>query len=100
MYKFYTILLITVIIGCNSSGSISIESLIENNDLDELKKRKDEYVEAMNAMKLELNEINSGIAFLDENERLALVSEFAGLQEFDISWHARSQATFCISVLH
>ena len=76
MNKFYTILLITVIIGCNSSGSTSIESLIENNDLDELKKRKDEYVDAMNAMKLELNEINSGIAFLDENERLALVSKY------------------------
>ena len=76
MNKFYIILLITVIIGCNSSGSISIESLIENNDLDELKKRKDEYVDAMNAMKLELNEINSGIAFLDENERLALVSKY------------------------
>ena len=76
MNKFYTILLITVIIGCNSSGSTSIESLIENKDLDELKKRKDEYVNAMNAMKVELNEINSGIAFLDENERLALVSKY------------------------
>ena len=76
MNKFYTILLITVIIGCNSSGNISVESLIENKDLDELKKRKDEYVNAMNAMKLELNEINSGIAFLDENERLTLVSKY------------------------
>lgn len=76
MNKFYTILLITVIIGCNSSGSSSIESLIENKDLDELKKRKDEYVNAMNAMKVELNEINSGIAFLDENERLTLVSKY------------------------
>ena len=76
MNKFYTILLITVIIGCNSSGSISIESLIENKDLEELKKRKDEYVNAMNAMKVELNEINSGIAFLDENERLTLVSKY------------------------
>ena len=76
MNKFYTILLITVIIGCNSSGSVSIESLIENKDLDELKKRKDEYVNAMNAMKVELNEINSGIAFLDENERLTLVSKY------------------------
>ena len=76
MNKFYTILLITVIIGCNSSGSLSIESLIENKDLDELKKRKDEYVNAMNAMKVELNEINSRIAFLDENERLTLVSKY------------------------
>ena len=76
MNKFYTILLITVIIGCNSSGSISVESLIENKDLEELKKRKDEYVNAMNAMKVELNKINSGIAFLDENERLTLVSKY------------------------
>ena len=76
MNKFYTILLITVIIGCNSSGSTSIESLIENKDLDELKKRKDEYVNAMNVMKVELNKINSGIAFLDENERLTLVSKY------------------------
>ena len=76
MNKFYTILLITVIFGCNSSGNVSIESLIENKDLDELKKRKDEYVNAMNAMKVELNEINSGIAFLDENERLTLVSKY------------------------
>ncbi len=76
MNKFYTILLITVILGCNSSGNVSIESLIENKDLDELKKRKDEYVNAMNAMKVELNEINSGIAFLDENERLTLVSKY------------------------
>ena len=76
MNKLYTILLITVIIGCNSSGNISVESLIENKDLDELKKRKDEYVNAMNAMKVELNEINSGIAFLDENERLTLVSKY------------------------
>ena len=63
-------------VGNNSSGSTSIESLIENKDLDELKKRKDEYVNAMNAMKVELNEINSGIAFLDENERLTLVSKY------------------------
>ena len=76
MNKIYTILLITVIIGCNSSGNISVESLIENKDLDELKKRKDEYVNAMNAMKVDLNEINSGIAFLDENERLTLVSKY------------------------
>lgn len=76
MNKFYTILLITVIFGCNSSGNVSIESLIENKDLNELKKRKDEYVNAMNAMKVELNEINSGIAFLDVNERLTLVSKY------------------------
>jgi len=91
MNKFYTILLITIIIGCNSSGSISIESLIENKDLDELKKRKDEYVDVMNAMKLELNEINSGIAFLDENERLTLVSKYE-IKEQAFSSYIEAQA--------
>ena len=91
MNKFFTILLITVIIGCNSSGNISIESLIENKDLDELKKRKDEYVDTMNAMKLELNEINSGIAFLDENERLTLVSKYE-IKEQVFSSYIEAQA--------
>ena len=58
--------------GCNSSRNASIESLIESGDLDELKKRKKEYVDAMNTMKVELNEINNGISLLDENERLTL----------------------------
>ena len=30
----------------------------------------------MNSMKLELNEINTGISLLDENERLTLVSKY------------------------
>ena len=76
MKKFYISILTLIIISCNSSGSSSITSLIDNGDLEELKKRKKEYVDTMNTMQVELNEINDGIAFLDENEKLTLVSNY------------------------
>jgi RND family efflux transporter MFP subunit len=77
MKKFYiSILTLIIIISCNSSGNSNITSLIENGDLEELKKRKKEYVDTMNTMQVELNEINDGIAFLDENEKLTLVSNY------------------------
>ena len=76
MKKFYISILTLRIISCNSSGSSNITSLIENGDLEELKKRKKEYVDTMNTMQVELNEINDGIAFLDENEKLTLVSNY------------------------
>ena len=76
MMKLYISILALIIISCNSSGSSNITSLIENGDLEELKKRKKEYVDTMNTMQVELNEINDGIAFLDENEKLTLVSNY------------------------
>ena len=76
MKKLYISILTLIIISCNSSGNSNITSLIENGDLEELKKRKKEYVDTMNTMQVELNEINDGIAFLDENEKLTLVSNY------------------------
>jgi len=76
MKKFYISILVLLIISCNSSGSSNITSLIENGDIEELKKRKKEYVDTMNTMQVELNEINDGIAFLDENEKITLVSSY------------------------
>ena len=76
MKKLYISILTLIIISCNSSRSSNITSLIENGDLEELKKRKKEYVDTMNTMQVELNEINDGIAFLDENEKLTLVSSY------------------------
>ena len=76
MKKFYISLFTLIIISCNSSGNSTINSLIEDGDLDGLKKRKKEYVDTMNTMQVELNKINNGIAFLDENEKLTLVSSF------------------------
>ena len=91
MNKIYTLLLIIIISGCNSSRNASIESLIESGDLDQLKKRKKEYVDAMNTMKVELNEINNGISLLDENERLTLVSKYE-IQQTVFNTYIEAQA--------
>jgi len=76
MKKIYLIFIITTILSCNSSKNSSIESLIEDGNIEELKKRKKEYVDTMNNLQVELNSINNGIAFLDENEKLTLVTKF------------------------
>lgn len=91
MNKIYTLLLIIIISGCNSSRNASIESLIESGGLEELKKRKKEYVDAMNTMKVELNEINNGISLLDENERLTLVSKYE-IQQTIFNTYIEAQA--------
>ena len=91
MNKIYTLLLIIIISGCNSSRNASTESLIESGDIDELKKRKKEYVDAMNTMKVELNEINNGISLLDENERLTLVSKYE-IQQTIFNTYIEAQA--------
>ena len=91
MKKIYTLLLIIIISGCNSSRNASIESLIESRDLEELKKRKKEYVDAMNTMKVELNDINNGISLLDENERLTLVSKYE-IQQTIFNTYIEAQA--------
>ena len=76
MNKLYISILTLITISCNSSRNLDIDTLIENGNLEELKKRKKEYVGVMNSMQVELNEINNGISFLDENEKLTLVSSF------------------------
>ena len=76
MNKLYISILTLIIISCNSSRNSDIDTLIENGNLEELKKRKKEYVGVMNSMQVELNEINNGISFLDESEKLTLVSSF------------------------
>ena len=76
MNKLYISILTLIIISCNSSRNLDIDTLIENGNLEELKKRKKEYVGVMNSMQVELNEINNGISFLDESEKLTLVSSF------------------------
>ena len=91
MNKIYTLLLIIIISGCNSSRNASTESLIESGDIEELKKRKKEYVDAMNTMKVELNEINNGISLLDENERLTLVSKYE-IQQTIFNTYIEAQA--------
>ena len=92
MKQIYLSLITILIISCNSSRNSSINDLIENKNLEELKKRKKEYVDAMNTMQVELNEINNGIAFLDENEKLTLVSNFE-IKASEFNSYIESQAS-------
>ena len=91
MNKLYALFITILIFSCDSSRNLSIESLIENKDLDELKKRKKEYVDQMNIMKVELNEINNGISFLDENEKLTLISKYE-IKEQEFNSYIETQA--------
>ena len=43
MNKLFALFITALIFSCDSSRNLSTENLIENKDLDELKKRKKEY---------------------------------------------------------
>ena len=76
MKKLIITLSLILLISCNSSRNSSINDLINNGDLETLKKKKKEYVDLMNDLRLELNEINNGIMLLDENEQIQVISKF------------------------
>ena len=76
MKKLIITLSLILLISCNSSRNSSINDLINNGDLETLKKKKKEYVDLMNDLRLDLNEINNGIMLLDENEQIQVISKF------------------------
>ncbi len=76
MKKLIITLSLILLISCNSSRNSSINDLINNGDLETLKKKKKEYVDLINDLRLELNEINNGIMLLDENEQIQVISKF------------------------
>ena len=76
MKKIIITLSLTLLISCNSSRNSSINDLINKGDLETLKKKKKEYVDLMNDLRLDLNDINNGIMLLDENEQIQVISKF------------------------
>ncbi len=76
MKKLIIYLSLILLLGCNSSRNSSINDLINKGDLETLKKRKKEYVDLINDLRLDLNEINKGITLLDENEQIQVISKF------------------------
>ena len=76
MKKLIITLSLILLLSCNSSRNSSINDLINNGDLETLKKKKKEYVDLINDLRLELNEINNGIMLLDENEQIQVISKF------------------------
>ena len=76
MKKLIITLSLILLLGCNSSRNSSINDLINKGDLETLKKKKKEYVDLMNDLRLDLNDINNGIMLLDENEQIQVISKF------------------------
>ena len=76
MKKLIITLSLILLLSCNSSRNASINDLINQGDLETLKKKKKEYVDRMNDLRLDLNEINNGIMLLDENEQIQVISKF------------------------
>ena len=76
MKKLIITLSLILLLSCNSSRNSSINDLINKGDLETLKKKKKEYVDLMNDLRLDLNDINNGIMLLDENEQIQVISKF------------------------
>lgn len=72
----HALYIIAFIIGCSGDQSVSTTELIEAKDLNGLKTQKEDKLKILNALKMELSQINAAIANLDPSEKLALISMF------------------------
>lgn len=72
----HSLYIIAFIIGCSGDQSVSTTELIEAKDLNGLKNQKEDKLKTLNALKMELSQINAAIANLDPSEKLALISMF------------------------
>ena len=72
----HALYIIAFIIGCSGNQSVSTTELIEAKDLNGLKTQKEDKLKTLNALKMELSQINAAIANLDPSEKLALISMF------------------------
>ena len=91
MKKLIITLSLILLFSCNSSRNSSINDLINKGDLKTLKKKKTEYVDQMNDLRLGLNEINKGITLLDENEQIQVISKFS-VTEKEFKTYVKLQA--------
>ena len=91
MKKLIITLSLILLFSCNSSRNSSINDLINKGDLKTLKKKKTEYVDLMNDLRLDLNEINKGITLLDENEQIQVISKFS-VTEKEFKTYVKLQA--------
>ena len=91
MKKLIITLSLILLLSCNSSRNSSINDLINKGDLETLKKKKKEYVDLMNDLRLDLNDINNGIMLLDENEQIQVISKFNVIEK-DFTTYVELQA--------
>jgi len=92
MKKLIITLSLIFLLGCNSSRNSSIDDLINKGDLETLRKKKKEYVDIMNDLRLDLNQINNGITLLDENEQIQVISKFNVIEK-EFKTYVKLQAT-------
>ena len=69
-----------------------LDDLINKGDLETLRKKKKEYVDIMNDLRLDLNQINNGITLLDENEQIQVISKFNVIEK-EFKTYVKLQAT-------
>ena len=72
----HSLYIIAFAIGCSGDQSVSTTELIAAKDLKGLKTQKEDKLKTLNALKMELSQINAAIANLDPSEKLALISMF------------------------
>ena len=63
-------------IACSGDQSVSTKKLIATKNLEGLKIQKEDKLKILNAIKVELSQINTAISDLDPLEKLALISMF------------------------
>ena len=77
MKKLIFLLIISFIVAsCSSEKQSSTSALTKAKDLASLKVQKDKKIQQMNALKIELNQINQAILTLDPDEKLPLITSF------------------------
>lgn len=70
----YILPLAALLTACSGDKKTPTAKLIEAKDIEGLKAQKEEKIQYMNALKLELNQINQAILELDPDEKLPLIT--------------------------
>ena len=77
MKKLIFLLIISFIVAsCSSEKQSSTSAITKAKDLASLKGQKEKKIQQMNALKVELNQINQAILMLDPDEKLPLITSF------------------------
>jgi membrane fusion protein, multidrug efflux system len=72
--KIYSFFLTAIIVACSGDQTASTQDLISAKDLAGLRMRKEKKLKNLNALKLELDQIDTAISDLDPSEKLVLIS--------------------------
>lgn len=85
MKNILSILLIALLVAsCGGSPDTSVSSVIESKDIDAIRAKRTTITEQQKALDIEVKQLDSAIALLDDNAKLPLVTTFeAKAEKFD-----------------